>query len=292
MIRGLPQGLARFTRAVVLMAVVGAMAGCVQNPQASARASDNGLIVVADNTLASGDTATALRLYREAATARGGSAQALVRYGKVLFSSGQYDFAAGAFAEALNREPWNREAVSGLGVAQLADGRLEEAEPNLEQVVRKAADARSVRNLAVLRMLQGQTEEARLLHRKALARWPQDLDLRSNFALAEAIDNQCETALKLAHEAVTSPFARSQHVAIYALVLAMCGQEREAREAGRGVMSEAGVDNLIHQVEVARQTEDPAQRALALGVVPAAASGVMAAESKLLSVRKPLETAP
>lgn len=260
---------------LLFLAVVG-LGGCAS--QTPVKAANDGLTVVAENTLASGDAETALRLYREAAIANGGSPKALVRYGQLLFSRGQYDLAAGAFSEALHREPWNKEAMAGLGVAQLADGRLDQAEPNLEQVVRKAADARSVRNLAVLRLLQGQMEEARLLQEKALRRWPQDLDLKSNFALSEAVDERCGPAIDTARAAVASPFARPQHAAAYTLVLAICGQEGEARDVGRGVMSEAGVDALLRQAAQVRQAEDAAGRAAAVGAVPVNASGVTAPE--------------
>lgn len=262
---------------VLFLAVITGVCAVKVSP---ALADDNGLLVMADNTLANGDLPTALKLYRQAATANGGSSQALIRYGQVLFGAGQYDFAAGAFAEALHREPWNREAMTGLGVAQMADGRLDEAQDNLEQVVRKTADARSVRNLVVLRLLQGQIEEARLLQEKAVKRWPQDLDLRANFGLSEALDNRCDSGVGMVHDAVASPFARGQHAAMYALALALCGREDEARDTARQVMSEAGVEHLLQQATAARQVDDPASRIVAVGLVPLANAGVMAPAPK------------
>lgn len=273
--------LARLAAAMLVSLTLAACAGASATGGGPAQArGDDGLLAVADNTLAAGDLGTALKLYREAATAQGGSARALTRYGQVLFQNGQYDLAAGAYAEALARSPNDREILTRLGVAQLAQGRLDDAERSLGQVVRDGADARAVRNLAVLRLMQGQPEEAHLILDKAVRRWPRDLDLKANFALSEAIDGGCEGALAVSGEMVSSPFARAQHVAAHALTLALCGDEVQARDFAREVMSETGADALLDQARVTLAADGPVARAIAIGVVPMQASGVMAAQAR------------
>lgn len=275
--------------AVALAVAAGSLSSCstttpgtdggVKDRAQPARAGEN-MLAIADRTLASGDVNSALDLYRQAASSADKSPEALLRLGQLLFARGEYDYAAGAFSETLIRQPKNGEALRGLGMAQLAQGQLDDAERNIEQAVRADVSVRSIEDLAVLRMLQGDPDEAGMVYQKALARWPQELNLRSNFALSDALSEKCERALKTGREAATSPFARPQHVAAFALVLALCGHDQEARIFGRKAMSDVGVDKLLDQAAAARQAGSMAERAAAIGVVPASESGVLAPVGK------------
>jgi Flp pilus assembly protein TadD len=255
--------------------------GFAAGNQAQDTSAADSLLTIADKTLASGDVNSSIDLYRQSASTSGDRPEALIRLGQILFSKGDYDHAVGAFAEALSRRPSNPEALRGLGVSQLAAGRLEDAERSIEQAVRQDPNVGSIKDLAVLRMLQGQPDEARMVYQKALARWPQDLSLKSNFAISEALGKNCQTAIGRGQEAAMSPFAREQNVAVYALVLALCGQEAEAKEIGSKVMSDVGMEKLLQQAAAASSAADPAIRAAIIGVVPVQASGVMAPEGKL-----------
>jgi tetratricopeptide (TPR) repeat protein len=257
---------------IVMPALLGGCStGMISRVAAGDPTNDN-LIAIADTSLANGDTTTALGLYRRIATAPGEHPEALTRYGQVLLDSGQYDYAAGAFAEALARQPRNVDARRGLGIAQLAQNQLEDAQTNLEQAVRDNADIRAVQDLAVLRIFQNQPDEARAIYQKALVRWPETLDLKSNFALFQALVGECDPAVGMAHGAASSPFARAQHISGYALVLAVCGRDDEAKEAARRVMSDAGVDRLEQQATAAREVDGLAAKATAIGVIPASAA--------------------
>jgi len=241
-------------------------------PPKPAESIDN-LMIIADKTMASGDWDTALKLYRDAATTPGAGPDVMVRYGQVLFASGSYDYAAGAFADALARRPQDGNALRGLAISQLASGRLGEARKNLEQAVRENADVRAIRDLAVLRLFEGEPDEAGAIYQKALARWPQDLDLKLDFALSLALDGSCGDAVSEAGEATASPYARAQNVAMDALVLAVCGQDDPAREVASRVMNGAAVERLMQEAQAARNADGPAARAAAVGVVPVISQG-------------------
>lgn len=227
-----------------------------------------GLIAVADRMLASGDTAGALGLYQKSAVQPNADRQAMLRYARALFYTSSYELAAGAFASVLAEEPRNADALRGLGASLLARGKTEEARTHLEAAVRQSSDVRSIRVLAVLRVMEGETEEARMVYRKAMALWPKDLDLRVNYALHEALANNCTEAADVGQQVMTSPFARPQHIGAQALILALCGREAEAGTLAAQVMGAAGVRGVLEHAAQARRASNPVQRAAAVGIAP------------------------
>jgi Flp pilus assembly protein TadD len=253
------------------------LGGCSGGPKipfmddkAAADPTDSDLLAIADTTQASGDSDTALALYRQAATAPGSHPEALTRYGGALLRDGKYDYAAGAFREALIRQPDDVDALRGLGIAQLAQNQIGAAEATLEQAVRDDPDPRAVQDLAVLRIFQNEGDEARLVYRKALVRWPDNLDLASDFALFQALTGACGPAAEAAHETAASPFAQNRHVADYALVLAICGHDADA--VARQVMSNDGLDRLRQQAADVHRAGSLAAKAAAVGLLPVALS--------------------
>lgn len=240
------------------------------------------LLAIADRTLASGDDGAAIDLYRQAA--RGAKEpDALLRLGQILFARGQYDYAAGAFHEALLRQPGNADALRGLGVSQLALGQVQDSGKVIETAVRAHDDARSVRDLAILRIFQDEGEEARLVFFKALGLWPADLALRSNYALFEALAGNCDQAEKVGRDAAMSPFAHPQQRASFALTLAVCAHNAEAAGIARQVMSEAGAAALLALAAQIDKVDGLAARAAIVGVVPASDWGVMAPDPKTVA---------
>jgi Flp pilus assembly protein TadD len=284
MSRRCPPNDRRLRAVLIAFATLALLPGCVgpsptgdlgrdELATASAPSGNDHLTAIGDRMLAAGDTANALGAFRQAATAPGAPPEAMLRYARALLQTGEPDYAAGAFADALDRRPGNSDARRGLGVAQLARGKPEEARPHLEQSVRERADARSIRALAVLRTMEGQVDEARAVYGKALAKWPQDLDLRANDALFEALAGNCSEAENQAGRVATSPYVRAQHVAVQALTLALCGKEAEAAQRAAPAMSPDGARALLQKAARARAAESLAAKAVILGVVPSQGGG-------------------
>lgn len=283
-------------RLVLILVCLAGLAGCragdplsvldaPAGPDHAPRQSGS-LVEIADRTLASGDGDAALDLYRRAAR-ESDRPDALLRLGQVLFARGQFDYAAGAFKEVLLRQPDNAVALRGLGVSQLAQGQVQDSGKTIETAVRAHDDVRSVRDLAVLRIFQGEGEEARLVFFKALGLWPEDLALRSNYALFEALANNCDQAVKVGRDAATSPFAHPQQGGAFALTLAVCGRDAEATEAARRVMSDKGSDALLALAAQIRKADGLAARAVIAGVVPASDTGVMAPAVRPVDAARP-----
>ncbi len=233
---------------------------------------DKNQLAIADRLLAGGDEAGALRFYHDAATRADAAPDAMLRYAQLLLRVGSYDYAAGAFSEVLNRDPGQAAARRGLGAALLAGGKVDEARPHVEQAVRESADVRSIRNLAVLRALEGRLEEARGVFSKAKERWPSDLDLRINHALLEAVAGDCKAAESLGHSVTISPFVQQRHLAVDGLVLALCGQDEKARQVAGQSLSASGLAMLFKKAAEVRPADSFAARAAAVGAIPVAAS--------------------
>lgn len=281
------------THLLLILACVAGLAGCRGGAPPStpdmpaapdyAQRQGGSLLAIADRTLASGDGDAALDLYRQAAR-DSKEPDALLRLGQVLFARGQYDYAAGAFHEALLRQPGNGDALRGLGISLLAQGQMQDSGKIIETAVRAHDDARSVRDLAILRIFQDEGEEARLVFFKALGLWPADLALRSNYALFEALAGNCDQAEKVGRDAAMSPFAHPQQRASFALTLAACARDTEAAGIARQVMSESGAAALLALAAQIRKVDGLAARAAVVGVVPVSDSGVMAPDAKPVGV--------
>lgn len=227
----------------------------------------DGVLAVADRLAANGDISGALALYRQAAIEPGAPPEAMIQYGRALFSTAAFDLAAGAYANVLASNPVQPDAIEGLGASLLAQGRPADARAPIEQAVRGSATPRTIRGLAVLRTMEGELEEARLIYRKALAMWPTDLDLKINHALNEALAGDCDTATTAGQEVLVSPYVRTQHVATQALVFAICGRVTDADLAAERSLSAAGAQAMHEQAIRVRTAATPAEKAAAIGVV-------------------------
>lgn len=134
-----------------------------------------------------GRSDSAGRTYAPAINPRGEAVDGLV-VGHRLMAAGEYELALEAFTRAAGRHGLTGEVLTSLGSANLALGRLNQAEDLLRRAVDAEADwAEAWNNLGVVLMERGKTAEAAEVFRRAYALDNGESDaIRDNLRLALA----------------------------------------------------------------------------------------------------------
>ena len=192
---------------------------------------------LADQLAAKNDLQTASALYLQ--EARNGEtsaarARAFVGLGEVLLRARRPRGAAGAFRAALREDSGNGPAEMGLGVALLSDGAPEDAVEPLERAVARGEE-RAYAPLGAAYHALGRAEEAEEIYRTGLDRNPEDLALRSNWALSLAILGRSDDAYRQARLAAEDPFASAIHRRNLVLTLAILGESGRARQEAQAM---------------------------------------------------------
>jgi len=212
------------------------LAGCASQSWLDAAAStekpdQDGLMRVASDIEAQGQTAAALPIYERAVAPD--NPDALLGLGSALVKAGDPDGAVVALAKAApivnTMTAYNR-----LGVAQTLAGQFAQASQSF--------DAAS-----------------------ALA--PDDLDIRTNLALAAALDGQETKAIDATRAVVTSPGAEARHRRNLMIVFGLLGRADEGRAAAPKELSAAEVKKLLARAAAIRAISDAKARAKALGTI-------------------------
>jgi len=241
-------------------------------PQLTDTAHAPTLVRLGDYTLARGDTASAVTMYRKAHETDPTDPEPLTRLGKALARLGSYEEAAGAYRSALALAPQDSEALRGMANAEIALGRPGEAMPLLESAIRTAEADPDRRIDPLLRNTYavaldnlGRHDEAQEQYRRALAVRPNDLDLRTNLALSEALQGRYDQAIAGMREVATAPGATAKHRQNLALVLGLAGRTDQAAEVARVDADDATVTRNLAFFDELRAIPDSGSRAAAIG---------------------------
>ncbi len=146
---------------------------------------------IARAAAAGGDFAAAARIYRQLAGRSDASPEVLSGLGDALYAQNALDEATQAYAGALHDKPAMVGANVGMGKALIALSRPAEAKGYFERALASATDNRSALNgLAVVNDTMGDHNAAQEIYRRALAQYPDDPSLRSNYALSLQLSGQ------------------------------------------------------------------------------------------------------
>jgi Flp pilus assembly protein TadD len=261
-------------RAPLLLCVIvatGWLTACVNAPEGGGAASSDdpgdGLLRLAADVEAHGQDAVALSLYRRAVTVSGQSPRAYVQLGDANLRAGKIGPAVGAYRAALAKAPADADALLGLGSALLRQGKPEEALDDLAQAAPVVKSAAAYDRLGVAQTLVGQLPEAQASFESAIALAPDDLDLRTNWALAAALDGKDDAAVEMMRQVVQSPGAEPRHQRDFVVLLGMIGRADEARAATSTGLPPAELRHLLERAASIRSMATIKARAKALGTV-------------------------
>jgi Flp pilus assembly protein TadD len=247
------------------------LAGCASQSWLDAAAStekpdQDGLMRVASDIEAQGQIATALPIYERAAAASS-DATAKLRLADAYTRAGKTDQAIQAYRAALAVAPDNPDALLGLGSALVKAGDADGAVVALAKAAPIVKTMTAYNRLGVAQTLTGQFAQAHQSFDTASALAPDDLDIRTNLALAAALDGQDTKAIDAARVVVTSPGAEARHWRNLMIVYGLLGRADEGRAAAPKTLSANEVKKLLARAAAIRGISDAKARAKALGTI-------------------------
>jgi len=248
----------------------GVLSGCANGLETGGEASPHdpseGLLRLAADVEAHGQDAAALSLYQRAVTASGETPRAYVQLGDASLRAGQIGPAISAYRGALSKAPDDGQALLGLGTALVRQGNPEEALDPLARAAPTLKTAAAYGRLGVAQTLVGQLPEAQASFESAMALAPDDLDLRTNWALAAALGGKDDAAVEKMRQVVQSPAAELRHRRDFVVLLGITGRVDEARAAAAGI-SARDLRDLLQRGASIRAMATVKERAKALGTI-------------------------
>lgn len=251
----------------LLLAGCGTMAQSWLDAVASTDKSEHdGLMRVASDIEAQGQIAAALPIYEQAA-AGSTDATAQLRLGDAYARAGKTDQAIQAYRAALALAPDNPAALLGLGSALVRAGDADGAVVALAKAAPLVNTMTAYNRLGVAQTLAGQFAQAQQSFDTASALAPDDLDIRTNLALAAALNGQETKAIDATRAVVTSPGAEARHRRNLMIVYGLLGRADEGRAAAPKGLSASEVKKLLARATAIRAMSDAKARAKALGTI-------------------------
>ena len=248
------------------------LAGCSTQSLLDAAAStekkpdQDGLMRVASDIESQGQIVAALPIYERAA-AGSNDAAAQARLGDAYTRAGKTDQAIQAYRAALAVAPDNPDALLGLGSALVKTGDAEGAVVALAKAAPIVKTMAAYNRLGLAQTLTGQFAQAHQSFDAASALAPDDLDIRTNLALAAALEGQETKAIDVARAVVTSPGAEARHRRNLMIVYGLLGLLDEGRASAPKGLSANEVKKLLARATAIRAISDAKARAKALGTI-------------------------
>ncbi len=214
-----------------------------------------------EEKMQAGDFAAAASLFRNAHSVNLEASEPLTKLGKALSLGGAPEEATEAFRAALNRAPKDVEARRGLANALLSIGEPALAIPHYLAAVEAApTDYRAYLGLGAAYDMTGDHLAAQSTYRAGLAQGGDSLDLQHNLGLSEFLSGAEEDGIARLRTVVGSNGASPQHRQTLVMVLALAGQEAEAREIASFDMDPDAVERNLDYFRTIRGLQDPKRR--------------------------------
>jgi Flp pilus assembly protein TadD len=227
------------------------------------------LMRVADAMRASGDTVSAVGLYKRANTLKPFEAEPLTKLGYCLLDLKSHNDAAAAFRSALGNNPNDAEAMRGLGNALLT---LDQPQVALKQFESALAlepnEPRTHNSIGVVLDMIGDHRGAQARYRHGLTLSGDSLVLRNNLGLSLALSGDYREAVTTLRPVINHPAANVRNRQNLALVYGLAGDLDAAARVARMDLDEAAVRSNLAYYAVLRELADR-PRTSAIGANPA-----------------------
>jgi Flp pilus assembly protein TadD len=218
---------------------------------------------IADHQMAAGDPAGAVGFYRRALQIDPDQPKTQLALADALVDAGGMDEADGLYRKVIAKDSSNAQAMSGLGVILVRLGQPQQAAEMLRKGLDKVPSARGYRALGVAESMMGNIDAAEAAFAKGLSLMPQDVGLRANLGLAQAIGGKFDPAIANLRAAAAGPNSSPQYRQNLALGLALAGRTDEAAKIAQiDLEPDAVRSNLAYYAQLRSMT--PAQRAQSL----------------------------
>ena len=213
---------------------------------------------------AGGDLASAVSIYRRAATIEQLNPAPFVAAGNVLTEMGQIDEAILAYKSALDRVANDPEALRGLAKAYLRTARPELAGAPLSVAYKQTPDdPKLLQLIGVADDFIGQHKEAQARYHRGLELLPGDSALTVDLALSLALTGNYPEAIGLLRPVAIAPTASPRERQTLALVYGLAGDQAAAEQmAGRDLDQTSVQHNLAYYERLRKLSPEARRRAL------------------------------
>jgi Flp pilus assembly protein TadD len=228
-----------------------------------------------DMAQAQGEFASAVEFYRRAADLTPKATVPLVKLGGALEASGNYGQAYDTYSTAKARDPSDWRVDLALGRLAIRLNRLEQAADALEAALRLHEDPEIWAVLGVAHDAMGDHVRAQADYKAGLEKAPQDLLLKNNLGLSQALAGDYAAAIRTMKALVAEPGASARNRLNLALVYGLAGEDDKAAQAARQDLGEADSANNRKAYALLRAMDDKARTRAILGIgsEPALAPG-------------------
>ncbi len=224
------------------------------------------MLKVADETRAGGDLGNAVALYRRAHELAPRDPVPLARAGDTLAQMQSYTQAADAYQAALSIDANDPELHRGFANVLLALGKPQLALAHLEIAASKnTGDPRIFNALGVAHDLAGRHELAQEDYRRGIALAPDQVSLRNNLGLSQALSGNFNGGIATLSDLVSRPGATPRNRQNLALVYGLAGDNAHAALVARADLDESAVKNNLAYFTLLRSLDDVGRTAAILG---------------------------
>ena len=189
----------------------------------------------------------------------------LSRLGATFTELRAYNEAVAAFREAIDLAPNDSELRCGLATVLLAIDKPELAMTQLDAALALRQEPRTYSLLGVANDLIGRHDVAQQNYADGLRLAPDNLPLRNNLGLSQALSGTFDTAIATLSAAAESPKATARTRQNLALVYGLSGDNAKAASVARADLDEASMKSNLAYYAMLRGMDDRARAAAIIG---------------------------
>lgn len=242
------------------------LSGCTVT-QLTQSAQETRLTRLTEELSQKGDSTSVVMLYERAAASMPDNPDILLALGNAQLRNGNPPAAEKTFRRVYNLRPEDPNAILGLGYAALLRNNIERAYTLISSSAPLVNTYISYNLLGVTATFKGNFLQAQQAFSAAEALAPKNLEIKSNQALAYALNNDIPSAIHHLSIVTASPLAEPHHIRRQALILVLAGEDAQAEKLLQG-MPKQEINALLSQAKRIRDISEPTERASAIGIMP------------------------
>ena len=223
------------------------------------------LVRLGDDSLKSGDAATAASFYQRAHAMDPSKIEPLEKLAEVYVQTGHPKEASEAYEEAVQIEPNNPDLLRKLANLQLQTGDPAAAAASLRTAVAAHPDWKTQNSLGVAEDLLGDHKSAQEAYLAGLQLSPGNLQLMNNLGLSYVVSGDYPRGISALQQVANDPGSTQRMRLNLALAYGLAGDQDKAEQVAKANLDPAKVEQNLGYYEFLRLLHNPGAIAKMLG---------------------------